>query len=194
MCCSFSSKEQASFNFMAAVTIRSDFGAQENKVCRCFPLFPHLFAMKWWSWIPWSFFEYWVLSQFFHSLLSPSSRVSLVLLSFMPQGCCYLHIRGYWYFLPAILILACASSSLAFLIMYSAYKLKSRWQYTVLMYSFPSFEPVHCSMSCSDRCFLACIQVSQGAGKVIWFFHLIKNFPQFVVIHTVKIINVVNEA
>ena len=29
---SFSSKEQASFNFMAAVTIRSDFGAQKNKV------------------------------------------------------------------------------------------------------------------------------------------------------------------
>ena len=30
---SFSSKEQVSFNFMAAVTICSDFGAQENKVC-----------------------------------------------------------------------------------------------------------------------------------------------------------------
>ena len=28
----FSSKEQASFNFMAAVTIYSDFGVQENKV------------------------------------------------------------------------------------------------------------------------------------------------------------------
>ena len=35
----------ASFNFMAAVTICSDFGAQKNKVCQC-PLFPHLFAMK----------------------------------------------------------------------------------------------------------------------------------------------------
>ena len=33
VCHSFSSKEQASFNFMAAVTICSDFGAQENKVC-----------------------------------------------------------------------------------------------------------------------------------------------------------------
>ena len=36
----FSSKEQTSFNFMAAVTIYSDFGAQENKVCHCFHCFP----------------------------------------------------------------------------------------------------------------------------------------------------------
>ena len=40
----FSSKEQASFNFMAAVIMYSDFGAQ--KVVSLFPLFPHLFAMK----------------------------------------------------------------------------------------------------------------------------------------------------
>ena len=37
---------QVSFTFMVLVTIRSDFGAQENKVCHCFPLFPFLFAMK----------------------------------------------------------------------------------------------------------------------------------------------------
>ena len=36
----FSSKEQVSFNFMAAVTICSDFGAKENKVCHCFHCFP----------------------------------------------------------------------------------------------------------------------------------------------------------
>ena len=42
---SFSSKEQVSFNFMAAVTICSDLGAQENSLS-LFPLFPHLFAMK----------------------------------------------------------------------------------------------------------------------------------------------------
>ena len=40
---SFSTKEQASFNFMAAVTIRSDFGAQENKICHCFHCFPIYF-------------------------------------------------------------------------------------------------------------------------------------------------------
>ena len=38
-------RSQVSFNFMAAVTICSDFGAQENKVF-LFPLFPHLLAMK----------------------------------------------------------------------------------------------------------------------------------------------------
>ena len=36
---SFSSKEQVSFNFMAAVTICCDFGVPENKVCHCFHCF-----------------------------------------------------------------------------------------------------------------------------------------------------------
>ena len=62
------------------------------------------------------------------------------------------------------------------------------------MYSFPNFEPVHCSMYGSDCCFLTCIQVSQEAGKVIWYSHLLKNFLQFFVIHTVKVFNIVNEA
>ena len=41
VCQSFSSKEQAPFNFMAAVTICSDFGAQANEVCHCFHLLFH---------------------------------------------------------------------------------------------------------------------------------------------------------
>ena len=45
------------------------------------------------------------------------------------------------------------------------------------MYSFPNFEPVSCSMSGSNCCFLTCIQVSQEAGKVVWHSHLLKNFP-----------------
>ena len=49
----FSSKEQASFYFVAAVTIHSDFGAQEYKICYCFHL-THLFAMKWCDHMPWS--------------------------------------------------------------------------------------------------------------------------------------------
>ena len=32
---------------MAAVTIRGDFGAQENKICHCFHFLPFYFAMKW---------------------------------------------------------------------------------------------------------------------------------------------------
>ena len=62
------------------------------------------------------------------------------------------------------------------------------------MYSFPSLEPVRCSMSGSNYCFLTCIQISQKAGKVGWCSHLLKNFPQFVVIHTVKSFGVVNKA
>ena len=49
------------------------------------------------------------------------------------------------------------------------------------MYPFPNFEPVCCSMSDFNCCFLTCIQVSQEAGKVVWYSHLLKNFPQFVV-------------
>ena len=52
------------------------------------------------------------------------------------------------------------------------------------MYSFPNLEPVCCSMSSSNCCFLAYIQISQESGKVAWYAHLSKNFPQFVVIHT----------
>ena len=62
------------------------------------------------------------------------------------------------------------------------------------MYSFANFEPVHCSMSGSNCCFLSRIQVSQEASKVVWYSHLFKNFPQFVVIHTVKGFSIVNEA
>ena len=51
------------------------------------------------------------------------------------------------------------------------------------MYSFPSLAPV-----------LICIQTSQEAGQVVWYSHLFKNFPQFVVIHIVKGFGIVNKA
>src|SRR5574337_295292 len=41
-------------------------------------------------------------------------------------------------------------------------------------------------MPSSNCWFLTCIQISQEAGQVVWYSHLLKNFPQFVVIHTVK--------
>ena len=62
------------------------------------------------------------------------------------------------------------------------------------MYSFSYLEPVCCSMSSSNCCFLTCIQVSQEAGQVVWYSHLLKCFPQFVVIHTVKSFGVVIKA
>ena len=49
-------------------------------------------------------------------------------------------------------------------------------------------------MSGSNCCFLNCIQIFQEAGKVIWYSQLLKNFPQFFVIHAVKGFSVVNEA
>ena len=79
---SFSSKEQVSFNFMAAVTICSEFRAQENKLCYCFPIY-----------LSWSdgtrchdlsFLNVEFLSQLFHSPISLPPRGSLVPLHFLP--------------------------------------------------------------------------------------------------------------
>ena len=57
-----------------------------------------------------------------------------------------------------------------------------------------NLEPVCCSMSSSNCWFLTCIHISQEAGKVIWYSHLFQNFPQFVVIHTVKGFGIINKA
>ena len=61
------------------------------------------------------------------------------------------------------------------------------------MYSFPNLGPLCCFMSSSSCCFLTCIQVSQEAGQVVWYSHLLQNFPQFIVIHTVKGFGIVNK-
>ena len=62
------------------------------------------------------------------------------------------------------------------------------------MYSFPNLESVCCSMSSSNSYFLTCIQISQDAGQVVWYSQISQNFPQFVVIHTVKGFGIVNKA
>ena len=62
------------------------------------------------------------------------------------------------------------------------------------MYSFSYLEPVCWSMSSSNYCFMTCIQVSQEAGQVVWYSHLLQNFPQFIVIHTVEGFGIVNKA
>ena len=49
-------------------------------------------------------------------------------------------------------------------------------------------------MSSSNCCLLTCIQVSQEADQVVWDSHLFQNFPQFLVIHTVKGFGIVNKA
>ena len=49
-------------------------------------------------------------------------------------------------------------------------------------------------MSSSICYFLICIQVYQVAGQVVWYSHLFKNFPQLIVIYTVKGFAIVNKA
>ena len=49
-------------------------------------------------------------------------------------------------------------------------------------------------MSRYNCCFLSCIQISKQTDEVVWYSHLFKNIPHFVVIHTVKGFSVVSEA
>ena len=49
-------------------------------------------------------------------------------------------------------------------------------------------------MSRSNCCFLTYIQISQVAGQVVWYSHIFKNFPEFVVVHTIKGFGIVNKA
>ena len=104
---------------MAAITICSDFGAPQNKIWHCFHCFP--------IYLPWSdrtgchdlsFKPTFSLSSFIKRLFSSSSFSAIRVVS-------YAHLK-LLIFLPAILILACASSSPAFFMMYSAYKLNKQ--------------------------------------------------------------------
>ena len=61
------------------------------------------------------------------------------------------------------------------------------------MYSFSYLETV-CSMSSSNSCLLTCIQISQEASQVFWYFYLFQNLPEFIVVHTVKGFVIVNKA
>ena len=106
---------------MAAVTICSDFGAQKNRVCHSFPIY-----------LPWSDGTrcpdlYFLSVEFFKPALSLSSFTfikrlfrSSLLSAIRMVSSAYLRLL---IFLLEILIPACASSSLAFCMMYSAYKL-----------------------------------------------------------------------
>ena len=108
---------------MVAITICSDFGAQKNKVSHCFHIY-----------LPWSdgpdamILVFWMLNfkptfslssfTYIKKLFSSSSLSAIRVVS-----TAYLRLLM---FLPAILIQVCASSSPAFLIMYSAYKLNKQ--------------------------------------------------------------------
>ena len=67
-----------------------------------------------------------------------------------------------------------------------------------MTYSFSNLETVCCFMSSSSCCFLTCMQISQEAGKMVWYSHLFKNFPHSLtqtklpgsISHTYKLIKV----
>ena len=97
--------------------------------------------------------------------------------------------------LPEILIPACASSSPAFHMIYSAYNLNKQGDNIQPWCTpFPIWNKSVFSIFDCNCCFLTCIQVSQEPSKVVWYSHLFKNFPQFVVIYRVKGFSIVNEA
>ena len=178
---------------MAAVTICSDFGAQTDKVCHYFHCFP--------IYLPYSdgtgcIFIFWMLS--FKPVFSLSSFTfvkrlfsSSLLYAIRVVSSAYLRLL---IFLHAILIPVCVSSSLAFHMMYLAYKLNKQgdnihpwctpfpiWNQSVL--------------------FLLLLSVSSWPAyrflrrKVRWSdIPNSNNFPQFVVIHTVKGFSIVNKA
>ena len=115
-----------SFNFMPKVTICSDLGAQENKVCHCFHCFPIYLPWSYGTWchglslLNVEFKPAFSLSSFtFIKKLLSSSMLSVI------RVVSSAHLR-ILIFLLAILIPACASSSPEFLIMYSAYKLNKQ--------------------------------------------------------------------
>ena len=146
--------------------------------------------MKWWDQRPWSlFFKYWVFKPVFSI-----KRIfnSFLLFAIKVLSSAYLRLL---IFLPAILIPACASSRPGFHVTYSAFKLNKQgdiYSLDVLLFLFGT--SLLFLMSSSNCCFLTWEQTLQEASKVVWSSHLLKNFPQFVVIHRVKGFRVVNEA
>ena len=66
--------------------------------------------------------------------------------------------------------------------------------YVTCCFSLAAFNILYlCSMSSSNCCFLTCIQISQEAGQVVGYSHLLKNFPEFVVIHTKALVQLIKQ-
>ena len=169
------------------------FGFQENKICHCFYFFP--FYLPWcdgtrchdlsflcwvWSHLFFSLSFFTLIKRLFSSSLLSAIRV--VSSEYLGLLICF----------PAVLIPVCDLSSSAFH-MCPAYKVSKQDNNIQPWCTFPNFEPVCCSMSDSNCCFFTCIQVSQESSNVVYSY-LFKNFPRFVVIHTVYGFILVSEA
>ena len=172
---------------MAAVTVHSDFRAQEEEVCHYFHLFPVCLCAM--------ILVFWMLS--FKPAFSLASFTlikrlfSSSLLSAIKSG--IIHISEVVDVSPAYLdsILQLIQPGISHDVL-SLFVKQTGWQQTALSYSFLNPEPISCSIQGSNCCFMTCIQVSQKTGKMIWYSHLSKSFPQFVMIHTVKGFSVVD--
>ena len=152
---------------MAAVSVHSDFGAYENKICHCFHFSPiYLLRGDATGCCDLCFLMLSFKPAF--SLFSFTSRGSLVPLHSLPLGWCHLCIWGNWHFSWQ-----------------SWFQLESSSQAFCIMYCFPNFEPVHRSRTGSNCCFLTGVQVSQEAGQVVWYARLFRNVPQDLFFHSV---------
>ena len=93
-----------------------------------------------------------------------------------------------------IFLLAILIPATAFHIMYSVYKLNKQGDNIQPSCTpFPTWN--HSIVPCTILT-VACWSAHrfQGSGKVVWYSHLFKNFPQFVVIHAVIGFHIVNKA
>ena len=130
---------------MAAVTIWNDFGA--HKICHCFYFSP--FYLQEMMGLDAMILSFWMLDV---KPDFPLSSFILIKRFFSSSSLSVIRVVSSVYlrlliFLPAILIPACDSSRLAFPMMYSAYKVNKQGDNIChQMYSFPNFEPVHCSI------------------------------------------------
>ena len=166
---SFSSKEQVLL--ISQLPSASAVILEPKKiVCHCFHCFP--------IYLPWSDgtgchdLNFWMLS--FKLTFSFSAFTSIKWL-FSSSALSAIRVVSSLYlrlliFFSAILISACALSSLSFQMIYSACKLNNKVE--TMTYSFPYLEPVCCSMFSSNSCFLTCIQISREAGWMVYYSHL----------------------
>ena len=129
----------------------------------------HLFAMNWWDEMPWSL-ECWVISQLFHSPLPLSLKGLFNSSSFSVTrvvSSAYLRVL---IFLPLILIPACASSSLAFHMMNSAYKLNKQDE---------NIQPWHIPFQILNQSIVSCLVLTvvswpayRFLTRQVWYSHL----------------------
>ena len=179
---------------MAAITIRHDFGAQENKICHCFHCFPIYLA--WSDGTRCHDLVFWMLS--FKPTFSLSSFTFIKrLFSFSSLSAIRVVSSAYLMlliFLPADLILVYASSSLAFHMMYSAYKLNMQGD---------NIQPWHTPFPIWNQSIVPCPALTVASWPAYKFLRRQVRWSgipisfrifQFVVFYTVKGFGIVNKA